>query len=414
LRARELAKNYLNFLIKMDAKPNDELLLNGWIKENISEKWSLLDELRYGIAFHDASLQRHISSSIIDYFNQRKLNCIFCTTTIIEGVNTSAKNVVFFDGKKGRNYIDYFDYNNIKGRSGRLMEHYVGSVYNFIKPPLKEEIIIDIPFFEQDPEVIVDEILVNIPKDDVKERLKDHYEQLNNSIEPDLLEIIKRNGTFIKGQVDIYYQLKKDLKNQYHNISWTQLPTNDNIKYILNLAVDNLFTFGKNIYTLQDLVFKIEKYRNTKNMMSIVENMYEYSLKRNFTDKGVKITSDDEAIYYDKAIEAAFGVYRYWFQYTVPKAFRVIDSIQRYLCEKNNLDAGSYSYFVQQLENDFVQPNLTILIEYGVPSSMLNKLERYVSKDMDEDEVLSHIKEYKHLLEREVLPYELEKLNRLF
>ncbi|VVM18302.1 hypothetical protein BSPWISOXPB_3366 [uncultured Gammaproteobacteria bacterium] len=37
---------------------------------------------------------------MIDYFNEEKLKYIFCTSTIIEGVNTSAKNIIYFDKKK--------------------------------------------------------------------------------------------------------------------------------------------------------------------------------------------------------------------------------------------------------------------------------------------------------------------------
>ena len=62
------------------------------------------------------SLQKHITTSVIDYFNNGLLNYLFCTTTIIEGVNTSAKNIFFFDSTKGMNtkidYFDYFDYSN--------------------------------------------------------------------------------------------------------------------------------------------------------------------------------------------------------------------------------------------------------------------------------------------------------------
>ena len=47
--------------------------------------------------------------------NAGQLRYVFCTSTIIEGVNTSAKNVVLFDGKKASNFIDFFDYSNIKG-----------------------------------------------------------------------------------------------------------------------------------------------------------------------------------------------------------------------------------------------------------------------------------------------------------
>ena len=60
----------------------------------------MVNELKNEIAIHDGSLQKHIGAAIIDYFNDGKLKYIFCTSTIIEGVNTSAKNVVIFDEKR--------------------------------------------------------------------------------------------------------------------------------------------------------------------------------------------------------------------------------------------------------------------------------------------------------------------------
>lgn len=120
-RARRMAKIYLEHLQNIERKKGRKLPLVEWIDKNISSEWSLSKELQYGIAVHDGSLQKHIGTSIIKYFNAGNLNCIFCTSTIIEGVNTSAKNVILFDEKKGSKYIDFFDYSNIKGRSGRMM-----------------------------------------------------------------------------------------------------------------------------------------------------------------------------------------------------------------------------------------------------------------------------------------------------
>lgn len=82
---------------------------------------------------------------------------------------------------------------------------------------------------------------------------------------------------------------------------------------------------------------------------------------------------------------------RHWFQFTVPKVFRVVDSLQRYVCERHGKKSGSYSYFVQQLENDFLQENLSILLEYGLPCSSVQKLTRFLSEDLSEDEVLVYI-----------------------
>src|SRR5690606_34179734 len=130
-KARYLAKEFTNF-ISTNAKETTRFKypLIEWIIDNISNEWTVLKNLSYNIGFHDGALQKHISTAIIDYFNQGHLKYLFCTSTIIEGVNTSAKNIVYFDETKGGIPIDFFDYSNIKGRAGRMMEHYVGNIYN--------------------------------------------------------------------------------------------------------------------------------------------------------------------------------------------------------------------------------------------------------------------------------------------
>ncbi|MCK4731104.1 MAG: DEAD/DEAH box helicase, partial [Methanophagales archaeon] len=142
-RVRELSTKFCNYLVEQNIKPQtEELSIIEWIRNNVSDKWGVIKCLNYGIGIHDGALQKHITSSIIHYFNENKLKYLFCTSTIIEGVNTSAKNVVFFDKTKGhRKPIDFFDCSNIKGRSGRMMVHYIGRIFNFNNPPEKEDII---------------------------------------------------------------------------------------------------------------------------------------------------------------------------------------------------------------------------------------------------------------------------------
>ena len=142
--------------------------MTDWIREFISDDWSLLNTLKYDIGIHDGALQKHITTSIINYFNNGAIKYLFCTSTIIEGVNTSAKNIVYFDAKKGSNQVDYFDYSNIKGRAGRMMVHYIGKIYNFNPPPEKSNIIIDIPFFQQNP--IKDEVLIQLDDSDIRDK----------------------------------------------------------------------------------------------------------------------------------------------------------------------------------------------------------------------------------------------------
>lgn len=409
-RARRIAKLYLEYSEKTGQRKNRQLPLIDWVNKNVSPEWSLSKELQYGIAIHDGSLQKHIGASIIKYYNDGLLNCIFCTSTIIEGVNTCAKNVILFDEKKGGNEIDFFDYCNIKGRSGRMMKHYVGRIYNLCRVPVKESIVIDIPFFEQDPKVLTNEILINIKKDDVKQAVKDRYDKLN-TLPADLLRVIKQNGVSVKGQIAIYNKLVGDLKLKevQKNIQWSQLPTWEQVYYILELAENNLFNFDdkRGVLSVKQLARYLNIYRRNKNIIDIVNDIYQSKIA-----KAKKLTDDRKTKYYDEAIENAFHIYRHWFQFTIPKSFRVVDSIQRLICEKRNIKPGSYSFFVQQLENDFVRENLSILVEFGIPSNAVRKLEKVIPSNLSEDQVIVFIRKNRNKLKKYLLPYESECLEQ--
>jgi hypothetical protein len=74
-------------------------------------------------------LPRAIASHTIRLFNELKLPVLFCTSTLIEGVNTAAKTVLIYDKAINRANYDFFTYSNIRGRAGRLGQHHVGQVY---------------------------------------------------------------------------------------------------------------------------------------------------------------------------------------------------------------------------------------------------------------------------------------------
>ncbi|MCP5821762.1 hypothetical protein NL352_30710, partial [Klebsiella pneumoniae] len=79
--------------------------------------------VQYGIAYHHAQLPRAVASLIVDLFNSSKINILICTSTLIEGVNTNAKNIVIYDDCiTKRTKLDMFTFNNIAGRSGRMFE----------------------------------------------------------------------------------------------------------------------------------------------------------------------------------------------------------------------------------------------------------------------------------------------------
>ena len=394
-KARCLALAYYEFLTDKNISPRyQKLPLVDWIKKEIGTKWSVVKELEYGIAIHDGALPKHLGSSIIRYFNNHQLDVIFCTTTIIEGVNTSAKNVVLFSETKGRNRkIDYFDYSNIKGRAGRLMEHYVGNVYTFNGEPPQKELNIDMPFSDQCDD-LSDEVLVNIPSNQVKEQLKERYEELHQMPEG-LLTIIKRNGISIKKQKLFCGKVVKYLKTGQTDILWKQMPKWDNLMATLSLLFEStILCPDQRVRSARQLCFFLQRYYTCKTIVKYFASFY----------------NGNEANY-DKELEDAFYVQRQWFQYAVPKALRVAESIINYVC--GNKTCCSYSYYAQQLETNFLPDNLSILLEYGIPAITIRKMERLIPKNITEEELVSYIKKHQEI-KKSLLYYESDLLDHNF
>ncbi|SPZ60516.1 ski2-like helicase [Serratia quinivorans] len=409
-RARKLAKKYSDYIINSNKKViANEISIIEWIAKNISPRWSIVQSLQCGVAFHDGALPRHMTSSLIDYFNDGNLKVLFCTTTIIEGVNTSAKNIIYFDEKKGDDIgIDYFDYSNIKGRAGRLMQHYSGNVYNFNMPPDKETIYIDIPFFEQNP--IHEEILINLEPDKVKNKNSPEYKFLQ-SLPIDEKFLFSKNAINIQGQKRLLEYLRKNIKENHRLISWSSTPKYEQLDFCINLCYN--FLLKENEKSKQLTAKKLTKvtydYGYNQNINIIVKNTYDYKIKQINREK---LTPEKVQQLIDDSIKESFYLMRHWFQYKVPKLLLVLNELQKYVCNENNLPSGNYLFYSSLIENDFIPDNLSILIEYGIPNSAIRKLSKSIPKTCVDDAVIREIVENKLYENHALIPYEKEIIKK--
>ncbi len=384
-KVRKLAKSFVEYLIVKGIKnTGEELPLIEWIKSNISPQWSLIKLLTYSIGIHDGTLPKHITSSIIKYYIKRELNYLFCTTTIIEGVNTCAKNIIYFDNTKGNQVpIDYFDYCNIKGRAGRLMVHYIGNIYNFNKPPEHETTIVDIPFYEQ--ENVSDEILINLEEKEMKYPDKEQNQYILNLPE-DIKRLFQKNGVSVRGQEKILTEFMRDIN--YQTISWTGKPTYDQLTFIITLAWNNLLRPGESTspMTISKLVKLTFDYGNGKSINQLIRDDYEYRLsnKSNIDIQG-KINILDESI------QTIFQTVRHWFQYKVPKWLGVLNSLQEYVNSIKGRKAGSYAYYASIIENDSIPDNVALLMEYNIPSSAIKKILNLIPNDLSDQALIDYI-----------------------
>lgn len=108
-----------------------------WGRREIHPEWSIIKALEKGFLVHHGQLPLGIRMLELSLFNNSnsRFTRLICTSTLLEGVNTTAKNIIIT--KPNRSYdktFDAFDFYNLVGRTGRLYQHYLGYAY-YIKAP---------------------------------------------------------------------------------------------------------------------------------------------------------------------------------------------------------------------------------------------------------------------------------------
>lgn len=108
-----------------------------WGKREIHPEWSIIKALENGFLVHHGQLPLGIRMLELSLFNDdnSQYTRLICTSTLLEGVNTTAKNIIISKPHRGyRQVFDAFDFYNLVGRTGRLYHHFLG-IAHYIKSP---------------------------------------------------------------------------------------------------------------------------------------------------------------------------------------------------------------------------------------------------------------------------------------
>lgn len=123
---------------------------NDWLKINYGQDFSLCKLCERGVGVHNGKMHRSLSQIQIKLFEvDNGLDTVISTSSIIEGVNTQAEQVIVWSNKNGSNKFDYFTYRNIIGRAGRMFKYFIGKVYLLEEPPAQEDTTLKIDFPEE-------------------------------------------------------------------------------------------------------------------------------------------------------------------------------------------------------------------------------------------------------------------------
>ena len=122
-----------------DISPSIQHFL-AWAREEIHEDWCVITAMERGYLIHNGQIPIGTRMFQLDSYESSEIyNKLLCTSTLLEGVNTTAKNIIITkpSRKSDKNRVDpfsAFDFFNLVGRTGRLKKHLVGTAY-YIKAP---------------------------------------------------------------------------------------------------------------------------------------------------------------------------------------------------------------------------------------------------------------------------------------
>lgn len=107
-------------------------------KRSSFDNWDLIYALRNQIGIHNGKFPKYFQREIMRRFNDGAMSTLFCTSTIVEGVNTNAKTVVVYNNPSGKtDEGKKFLLLNINGRAGRYQHHFIGNIVYLSDKSLK-------------------------------------------------------------------------------------------------------------------------------------------------------------------------------------------------------------------------------------------------------------------------------------
>ncbi|EOU9482085.1 helicase-related protein [Pseudomonas aeruginosa] len=367
-RAKFIAKSR-----KLEKKDDGLFELIEYIKKNISSEWHLIDFLKVGVAFHHAGVPKYIQSEIVDLFNAGVLDVIVCTPTLTEGVNTSAKNVIFYDTTKADIALTGFEVKNVVGRSGRFGQHFIGRAI-FLESHEEQRDMGEIFFPIFDYDSLLPEDNIQISYGDLSAKAREQREEINSIVGSKNvpIEILRQNKyvpfdnqlrliEYLRSNPDIRLELKGALNP----------PNKRQVDLIIELVHEILFADS-------------DKRRawSTGNISRFVK----FHIYHNPSIK--QMIKEHSAAKEDTRIRNVLDLVYTYFEYALPKYIKSLENIYNFVYHEK----VSFSLFITRLQYGSTEPQDILLADAGLPRSIISVLSDRLSGVKDIEEIRRRIR----------------------
>ena len=325
---------------------------SNWLGKNYEYNWDLTNLVKRGTGIHNGRLHRSLSQIQVKLFEEPDgLNNIISTSSIIEGVNTSAENVIIWMSKSGSSRLNDFTYRNIIGRGGRMFKHFIGKIYILDKPPDTEETQLTIAF--------PDEILGDIDEkkhNDIltKEQVAKiiyYQEEMSVILGAEIFNRLKEEGVFQSSNADLIKSIAIDMSrnpSDWNGLSYLNSNDTNNwdhsLHRIIKLQPGNWETKSNTFVAF----IKILKGNWFKTIPELLKELEPY-------DVGI-----DEFFKLERNVSFKFA-----------SLLKDVNILQKEILKNKNYDI---SRFVSWVSHAFLPSVVFQLEEYGLPRIISKKI----------------------------------------
>lgn len=195
---------------------NEELI--EYYSNTIHKNYSLCNTLKEGVAYHHGKLPAHVRRTLEKAIVKKEVMNVVCTTTLLQGVNMPAQNVIIRNPhlylKKSDDAAELSNYEmaNLRGRAGRLLKDFIGRTY-----VLDESAFSDTDGYEQME--LFEDTTKELPSG-YEEKFEEYKEEIEDLVVSDkpVDETMQKYGFLVSYIRQSVLRYGKDARNKLKNV----------------------------------------------------------------------------------------------------------------------------------------------------------------------------------------------------
>jgi hypothetical protein len=323
-----------------------------WLSKNYESNWTLPNLVERGVGIHNGRLHRSLSQIQVKLFEEEDgLDRIVSTSSIIEGVNTSAEIVVLWSNKNGKARIDDFTYKNIIGRGGRMFRHFVGKIFILEEPPIESQTQLEL--------LMPDELLGTLDESSIQFDLsadqiaiiEQYKTEMRNLIGEVGLSELQSAGQIQNSNAPLILKIASELKRD--SLSWNGL------SYLNSSSPDDWERLLYKLINLQPGIWGIE-YNKYVNFVKIISRNWVLSIPELL----------EELYAYDISIDQFFELERN----TTFRLASLLGDVSTIYNKLNSSSPVDVSVAISKFLHAFLPVAVYQLEEYGLPRMLSKKI----------------------------------------